>query len=136
VLNRSVQGLSPPPPLYQRMISTSQYLGNFPSTKICWPSELWLLEKPSLTKTFRQRPNLIAHYTRQQSGHRLNDEARCNLTSSKHHIADADFIINKMLSDSMINTLIPAAQQTEPLKFAKFKGVSLIECSTTRRQQQ
>jgi hypothetical protein len=133
MLNRSVQGLSPPPPFNQRMISASQHLGNFPSTKICWPSELWLLEKPSLTETFRQRPNLIAHHTRQQSGHRLNDEARRNFTSGKYHIAHADFTINEMLSDSVINTLITAAQQTEPLEFAEFRGVSLIKCTTTWR---
>jgi hypothetical protein len=133
MLNRSMQGLGSPPAFNQRMISASQHLGNFPSTKVCWPSELRFLEKLSLTKTFRQRPNLIAHHTRQQSGHRLDHEARRNFTSGKHHIAHANFTINEVLSHSMINTLITAAQQTESLKSAEFRGVSLIKCATTWR---
>ena len=137
---RPMQPLRPSPPLNPAMITASEHIGNLPATELGGSCELWFLEQAGLAKTLRDSAGCIAHRPIKKSGDRLNNQARANLSPTQHQVTDTDLAVAQMLTHTMVDTLVPSAQQTETARSLhcgrKLMGHGLIESPPTRAEEQ
>jgi hypothetical protein len=131
-----MKGLSAPPPVDSTVVPTSQNCWNLPASKLGWPRELGLLKQAFDSKTLRNRAISIPHHARQKPAHGLDEQAGSHLAPRQNNIAYADFAIDQVLPNTMVDALVSTAQKTEPPKFRKFSCHRLVETATPRGQHQ
>ena len=92
--------------------------------------------RPRIAEALRDGAGVVAHRSRQQPGHRVDDEARGRLAAGQHDVADAELAVDEVLADAVVDALVTAAQQREPLAFGELGGDALIEPATAGTEQQ
>ena len=70
-------------------------------------------------------------------GHGLDDQARSDLAAVQHHVADAELAVDEVLTHPMVDALVAAAQQAEPVAdAASSTGQRLVEPSAAGPEQE
>ncbi len=136
VTARPMELLRSAPPLDSGVVTTPQHLGHFPATELRRTGELRLLEQARFAKTLGHGAHGVAHRTVAETGDRLDDQARSDLSPTEHHVTDADFAVDKVLANAMIDALVPSAQQAESTAGSEFRCDCLIERAASRAEQQ
>ncbi len=91
------------------------------------PGELRLLEQAVGAEALGHRAGRVAHRSVAQPSDGLDHEARGDLSPAQHHVADADLAVAQMSTDPMVDPLVTAAQQAEPVEPGQLVGEPLIE---------
>jgi hypothetical protein len=136
-----MKSLGPSPPLDLGMVSLPENLWNTPTTKLGRSSELGLLQETVRPEALGHRTVRISHCARQETCHSLDDQTGTHLSSRQDDISDADFGIDQVFTNSVVDAFVPSTQKAETARHrtmgeCKFSGECLIEASTARAEQQ
>ena len=90
------------------MITRQQNVRNFHPPKVGWPRVLRTFEEIA-TETVIGGRLRIAEHPRQQSHHRIYHDHRRDRAIGQHIIANRNLVIDKVLDDAMIDSLVVTA---------------------------
>ncbi len=68
--------------------------------------------------------------------HRLDDQARSNLSPTEHDVADADLAVDEVLTNPVVDALVASAQQAETVGRRQLVGECLVEPTPARAEQE
>lgn len=119
-----------------RMISTAQNLGNPPTAKLCRPSKLRFFEKARRTEALRNRAGRVAHCAFPKARNRLDYRTGGDLSPAEDDVANADLTVHKVLSNSVVDSLVTPTKQAESVSSRKLIGHRLIEGFPARPEQE
>ena len=104
-----------PPAGDAAVVAAAQHLGHAPAAERRGPGVLRLLEQPAGAEALGHRALVVAHRARQQPGDRLDHQACGHLAAREHDVADAQLAVDEVLADPVVDPLVAAAQQAEPV---------------------
>lgn len=100
-----------PPRADMRVVTGEKYRGNVPVVKTARPGVLRVLHE-TVYKTFLLE-RFMADDTANTAAHRIDEHERGDLSLGENVVPDANFVVDILVYDTLVNSLVSAADEHE-----------------------
>src|SRR6202042_3451818 len=111
----SGQGICQPPSTNPSVVARPEHSGNLPVSKFGRPGVVRILEE-TIGEALLPRRFVVAQDTRQETGNGLHHDQGRQFASGQDKVPNRDLVVDQMVGDPLVHTLIATAQHREALR--------------------